>query len=67
MIFCSSNSGNHKSPGTQNEKGVVIHKAVLDLNVSRRENLTTFFITGLGKDNVILGLIWLRKYNSIIN
>jgi hypothetical protein len=35
--------------------------------VNRKEDPTTFFITGLGKDNMILGLTWLRKHNLIIN
>jgi hypothetical protein len=52
---------------TQNEQGVVTHKAVINLGVNRKEDLTTFFITGLGKDNVILGLTWLRKHNPIVN
>jgi hypothetical protein len=52
---------------TQNEQGVVTHKAIINLGVNRKEDLTTFFITGLGKDNVILGLTWLRKHNPIIN
>jgi predicted aspartyl protease len=53
--------------GTQNEQGVVMHKAIINLRVNREEDPTTFFITGLGKDNVILGLTWLRKYNLIVN
>jgi hypothetical protein len=53
--------------GTQNEQGIVIHKAVINLGVNGKEDPTTFFITGLGKDNVILGLTWLRKHNPIVN
>jgi hypothetical protein len=53
--------------GTQNEQGVVTHKAIINLGVNRKEDLMTFFITGLGKDNVILGLTWLRKHNPIVN
>jgi predicted aspartyl protease len=53
--------------GTQNEQGVVTHKAVINLGVNGKEDPMTFFITGLGKDNVILGLTWLRKHNLIVN
>jgi hypothetical protein len=53
--------------GTQNEQGVVTHKAIINLGVNGKEDPTTFFITGLGKDNVILGLTWLRKHNPIVN
>jgi hypothetical protein len=53
--------------GTQNEQGVVTHKAIINLGVNRKEDLTTFFITGLGKGNIILGLTWLRRHNLIIN
>jgi hypothetical protein len=53
--------------GTQNERGVVTHKAIVDLGVNGKEDPTTFYITGLGKDNVILGLTWLRKNNLIVN
>jgi hypothetical protein len=53
--------------GTLNEQGVVTHKAVINLGINRKEEPTSFFIAGLGKDNVILGLTWLRKHNPIIN
>jgi hypothetical protein len=52
---------------TQNEQGVVMHKAIINLGVNEKEDPTTFFITELEKDNVILGLTWLRKHNPIIN
>jgi hypothetical protein len=56
-----------RKPQTQNEQGVVTHRGIIDLNINRKEDLTTFFITGLGKDNMILGLTWLRKHNPIVN
>jgi predicted aspartyl protease len=52
---------------TQNKQGVVTHKAIINLRVNGKEDPTTFFITRLGKDNVILGLTWLRKHNLIMN
>jgi hypothetical protein len=52
---------------TQNEQGVVMHKAVINLGVNGKEDTMAFFITGLGKDNIILGLTWLRKHNLIVD
>jgi predicted aspartyl protease len=52
---------------TLNEQGVVTHKAIVNLRINGKEELTTFFIAGLGKDNIILGLTWFRKNNPIIN
>jgi hypothetical protein len=52
---------------TQNEQGVVMHKAVIDFRINGKEEPTSFFIAGLGKDNIILGLTWLRKHNPIVN
>jgi hypothetical protein len=46
---------------------VVTHKTILDLNVNGRITLTTFYVTGLGKNVLILGLSWLRKHNPIVN
>jgi predicted aspartyl protease len=53
--------------GTLNEQGVVTHKAIVNLRINGKEEPTSFFIAGLGKDNVILGLTWFRKNNPIIN
>jgi hypothetical protein len=44
-----------------------MHKAIIDLNINGKEDPMTFFTTGLEKDNMILGLIWLRKHNPVIN
>jgi hypothetical protein len=53
--------------GTLNEQGVVTHKAIVNLGINGKEEPTPFFIAGLGKDNVILGLTWFRKNNPIVN
>jgi hypothetical protein len=53
--------------GTLNEQGVVTHKAIVNLGINGKEEPTSFFIAGLGKDNVILGLTWFRKNNPIVN
>jgi predicted aspartyl protease len=67
LIKLSKPQITRNTDGTQNEQGVVTHKAVINLRVNGKEDLTTFFITGLGKDNIILGLTWLRKHNLIAN
>jgi predicted aspartyl protease len=53
--------------GTLNEQGVVTHKAIVNLGINGKEEPTSFFIAGLGKDNIILGLTWFRKNNLIVN
>jgi hypothetical protein len=53
--------------GTLNEQGVVTHKVIVNLGINGKEEPTPFFIAGLGKDNVILGLTWFRKNNPIVN
>jgi predicted aspartyl protease len=53
--------------GTLNEQGVVTHKAIVNLRINGKEEPTSFFIAGLGKDNIILGLTWFRKNNPIVN
>jgi hypothetical protein len=53
--------------GTQNKQGMVMHKAIINLGVNGKEDSMAFFITELGKDNMILGLTWLRKHNPIVN
>jgi hypothetical protein len=67
LIKLSKPQITRNADGTQNEQGVVMHKAIINLRVNGKEDLMTFFITGLGKDNIILGLTWLRKHNPIIN
>jgi hypothetical protein len=67
LIKLSKPQITRNADGTQNKRGVVTHKAVINLRVNRKEDLTTFFITGLGKDNIILGLTWLRKHNPTVN
>jgi hypothetical protein len=53
--------------GTLNKQGVVTHKAIINLRINGKEEPTSFFIAGLGKDTVILSLTWFRKNNLIVN
>jgi hypothetical protein len=41
---------------TLNEKGLVMHKAIINLNVNRRTDPMAFYVTELRKDVLILGL-----------
>jgi predicted aspartyl protease len=67
LIKLSKPQITRNADGTQNEQGVVMHKAVINLRINGKEEPMSFFIAGLGKDNVILGLTWLRKHNPIVN
>src|SRR6202453_4313434 len=53
--------------GTLNEGGTI--KEAVDPVVSHgnHKERATFWVCGLGADRVILGLLWLRLHNSIIN
>ena len=53
--------------GTPNKKGTISHYAKGELEVNGRKFLTSFLITGLGEESVILGLPWLQKINPIID
>ena len=57
----------HNVDGTLNREGRITHYA--DLWV-RRGNLATklrFYVTNLGRDRLILGHPWFRKFNPIID
>jgi hypothetical protein len=53
--------------GTKNSQGKVTHETFLDLTVNGEQKKTRFYVTGLGKDTLILGLPWLRENNPIVN
>jgi predicted aspartyl protease len=53
--------------GTPNKLGTITHFTDTTLRINGRQFKTTFLITGLGKEDVILGLPWLRKVNPIID
>ncbi|KAF8235901.1 hypothetical protein L208DRAFT_1534893 [Tricholoma matsutake] len=53
--------------GTPNKKGEISQYARGPLTINGQTFLTTFLITGLGGELIILGLPWLRKINPAIN
>ena len=53
--------------GTENKKGTIKNYVDLQFSLNRKEFQEQFYVTGLGKQRVILGLPWLRKHNPEIN
>jgi hypothetical protein len=53
--------------GTKNKNGTITHTATTNITVHGRTKKTRLFISGLGKETVILGLPWLRKENPDVN
>jgi len=53
--------------GTPNKRGTIRHKIHLDLKIGERTKKTTLYVTGLGKQKVILGQPWLKRDNPNIN
>ena len=53
--------------GTPNKKGTITQSTTLDLNISGRTKPVEFYITGLGRQNLILGFPWLEEENPDID
>jgi hypothetical protein len=53
--------------GTKNKNGTIVHTTTTDITVHGKTKKTKLFVSGLGKETVILGLPWLRKENPDIN
>jgi len=53
--------------GTQNKQGTITHYAELDLQIGERIKRQRLYITGLGKQKIILGFTWLHQMNPDIN
>jgi hypothetical protein len=53
--------------GTKNKNGTITHTTTTDITVHGKMKKTRLFISGLGKETVILGLSWLRKENPDVN
>jgi len=53
--------------GTLNKRGTICQKVHLPLKVGDKLRKVTLFITGLGKQKIILGQPWLKKENPDIN
>ena len=53
--------------GSHNEAGVLRHKVSLLLRIGETEEKRDFFVLNCGKENVILGMPWLREVNPLID
>jgi hypothetical protein len=53
--------------GTKNKQGTINAHVNLEFKLGDRKFNECFYVTGLGKQRIILGLPWLHKYNPIIN
>ena len=57
----------HDVDGTANKAGSITEVINLILHYKNHSKRTTFAISGLGKQKLILGLSWLQKHNPEIN
>ena len=53
--------------GTPNKKGKITSFVTLTLIINGRTKQTRLLVTGLGKQQIILGFPWLREQNPDIN
>ena len=53
--------------GTINKKGTIKSYVELEFKINSRKFREWFYVTGLGKQKIILGFTWLQKYNPLIN
>jgi hypothetical protein len=53
--------------GTENKRGTIKNYVNLKLEINGRKTTTDLFVTGLGKERIILGFPWLNEQNPDIN
>jgi hypothetical protein len=53
--------------GTENKRGTINAYINLEFSLGERKFKERFYVTGLGKQRIILGFPWLHKYNPIID
>lgn len=53
--------------GTPNKVGKITHCALIPVQIGERQMNEQMMITGLGKEDIILGLPWLKRHNPQIN
>ena len=53
--------------GTRNKRGIITHYTELDLLIENWIKQQRLYITGLGKQKIILGFTWLKEMNADIN
>ncbi|EEB89118.1 hypothetical protein MPER_12827, partial [Moniliophthora perniciosa FA553] len=52
---------------TPNKKGMITHTVEVPLTIAGRQIREELYISGLGNEEIILGLPWLRKHNPDID
>jgi hypothetical protein len=52
---------------TENKRGMINAYINLEFKLGDRKFNKCFYVTGLGKQRIILGFPWLHKYNPIID
>src|SRR5258705_7073815 len=52
--------------GTTNANGEIKEKCLITIDCQGKEMTDWFYVMGLGDQNFILGLLWLEKYNPVI-
>jgi hypothetical protein len=53
--------------GTENKWGTINAYINLEFSLGEQKFKERFYVTGLGKQKIILGFPWLHKYNPIID
>jgi hypothetical protein len=53
--------------GTENKRGTINAYVNLEFSLGEWKFKERFYVTGLGKQRIILGFPWLHKYNPNIN
>src|SRR5271170_6204780 len=53
--------------GTENKRGTIKYYVNLRFRIGNKYFAEHFFLTGLGKQTVILGFPWLKKHNPLVN
>ena len=53
--------------GTENKRGTIRDYVELNLEINGRKSLEQLMVTGLGKEQIILGFPWLTDHNPDIN
>jgi len=53
--------------GTKNNTGTIEYYTWLKIQMRKKKISTRFLATGLGKEKMILGLLWLKQYNPKID
>jgi hypothetical protein len=53
--------------GTENKRGTIKSYVNLRFKIGGKYFIERFFLTGLGKQTVILGFPWLKKHNPLVN